>query len=270
MPLEDEERAPMPRARIREDPVGRLGVEMTERRAPRPRQHCPLDDAVVDQRIMDDEVVAAEQMTYYRDVCRMAADQGDAVFGAVNPCQRALEVAVYRALAGNRPTGRDGRAIAIDRRLRRGSDPRIAVETDIIVGGEIDVGAVADHRFGAGDPVVNAEERVVDAKIIGRLLDQTQFAVRLELGDIEPPRFARSGLPPPLRRRRCDPRGGSRRQLFDQASLGLRRQSKEVAACRHPFTPLPPTWSRPDRTRWPPLLRQQDALRPRPRTARLG
>jgi hypothetical protein len=33
MPLDDEERATMARPRIREDPVGRRGVEMTERRA---------------------------------------------------------------------------------------------------------------------------------------------------------------------------------------------------------------------------------------------
>ena len=87
----------------------------------------------MDQRVVHDDVVAAEQMADHRDVRRVSADQRDAVLGAVDPCQRAFELAVYRPLARNRPARRDRGAIAIDRCLGGGRDPRVAVEPDVIV-----------------------------------------------------------------------------------------------------------------------------------------
>ena len=139
MPFDNEQRMPMARAQLGEHLVGRFVVEMGERHAPRARQDRALHDAVVDQRIVDDHIVAPKQMADHRDVGRMAADQGDAVFGAVDSRQRLFELAMDRALAGDRAAGRDRGAIAIDRRLCRRRDARVAVEADVIVRGEIDV-----------------------------------------------------------------------------------------------------------------------------------
>jgi len=49
-----------------------------------------LNDAVVDQRIVNDYIVTAEQMSDHGDVRRMAADQSDTIFAAVNPRQHLL------------------------------------------------------------------------------------------------------------------------------------------------------------------------------------
>ncbi len=61
MAFDDQERMPGAPARLAEQPVSGLVVEMGERRPARPGQRRPLDDAVVDQRIMNDDVVAPEQ-----------------------------------------------------------------------------------------------------------------------------------------------------------------------------------------------------------------
>src|ERR1700686_1380976 len=91
-----------------------------------------------------------------------------------------------RALPGNWPAGRDRGAIAIDGSLCRGGNARVAVEADIVVRGEIDVGTIADQGFGAGDPLMHAEERIVYPKVIRRLLDHADFAVRFQVRDVEP------------------------------------------------------------------------------------
>src|SRR5438046_600654 len=153
---------------------------MTKRHPPRTRQDRALHDAVVDERVVDDYVVAAEQMADDGHIGRMAADQHDAVLGAMNPRQRLLQFAVDRALPRYHAAGRYRGAVAIDRRLRGFGDPRIAVQPDVVVGREIDVGAVADLRFGAGDPLVYAKEWIGNIEIIRRLFDQADFPVSLE------------------------------------------------------------------------------------------
>ena len=122
MPLDDEQRMPVARARLAKQPIGGFVVEMRKRHPPRPGKHRALNDAVVDQRIVHDHVVAAEQMADHRDIRRMAADQGDAVLGAVDARQRVLQLAMDRALAGDRTARRDRGAVAVDRRLRGARD----------------------------------------------------------------------------------------------------------------------------------------------------
>ena len=109
MALDDEQRAPVARPRLAQQPVGGFVVEMRKRHPAGAGKHRALNDAVVDQRVVNDHVVAAEQMPDDRDVGRMAADQDDAVFAAVDPRERLLELAVNRPLAGDRPAGRDRR-----------------------------------------------------------------------------------------------------------------------------------------------------------------
>src|SRR3954452_6994917 len=85
MPLDDEERMAVTPARFGQHLVSSIGIEMTERHPARSRQNRPLDDAVVDQRVMNDDVVAPEQVPDHGDVRRVPADQRDAVLRAVYP-----------------------------------------------------------------------------------------------------------------------------------------------------------------------------------------
>ncbi len=115
-------------------------------------------------------------------------------------------------------------------------DPRVAIEPDVVVGGEIRVGAVADHCIGAGDALVHAEKRIADAEVIRRLLDHANVAVRLEPRHVEAAGI-RPRASPVARCRRLGRRNHPRRrrgQLFDEPRLGLGGQSEQVAARRHP------------------------------------
>src|SRR6476619_3914559 len=116
----------------------------------------------------------------------MAADKRDRVRGAVNPRQRAFEFAVDGPLAGYWAARRDRSAVAVDRRLCGIGDARLAVEPDVIVGREIEVGAVADQSLGAGDALMHAEERIADPEILRGLLDQANFPIGLQLRNVEP------------------------------------------------------------------------------------
>src|ERR1700758_2492639 len=78
--------------------IGRFMVEMREWHPARSGEHRTLGDAVVDQRIMHDNVIASEQMTDNRHVSRVTADQNDAVFGAMYFGERAFKRTVNRAL----------------------------------------------------------------------------------------------------------------------------------------------------------------------------
>src|SRR5205823_1334685 len=182
-------------------------------------------------RVVDDHVVAAEQMADDSHIGRMAADQHDTVLGTMHPRQRLLQFAMDRALPRYHAAGRYRGAVAIDCCLRRFRDPRIAVQPDVVVGREIDVGAVADQRLSPGDPLMHAKEWIGDVEIIRRLLDQTDFPISLEFGDVEPARPAviLSGVAPA---RRCGaaPDGGHRGQLLQEARFRLRGQSEEIPA----------------------------------------
>jgi len=56
----------------------------------------------MDQRIVNNYVVAAEQMPDHSDIRRMAANQDDAVLAAMDPRQHLFQLAVDRPLAGDR------------------------------------------------------------------------------------------------------------------------------------------------------------------------
>src|SRR5205814_6713943 len=68
VPLDDEERMPAARTRFAEQTIGGFEVEMRKGHPPRPGKHRALNDAVVDEGIVHDHVVAAEQVSDDRDV----------------------------------------------------------------------------------------------------------------------------------------------------------------------------------------------------------
>src|ERR1700730_4931835 len=102
MTLDDKERAIVARTQITEQTIGGYVVEMGKRRPAGPRQSCSLGDAVVDQRIMHDQIVAPGRMPDGRTVRRMSAAERDTILAAMETRQRLLELAVERSLAGHR------------------------------------------------------------------------------------------------------------------------------------------------------------------------
>ena len=85
---------------------------MRERPAAGAAKDRALHDAVVRQRVVQDQVAGAEQVADDRLVGRVAADEHDRVFGADEVGDAAFQLAVQRLLAGDQPAGRDARAVA--------------------------------------------------------------------------------------------------------------------------------------------------------------
>src|SRR3974390_2170578 len=107
MALNDEERAPVARTQLAEQPIRGSVVEMAKRCPARSGQHRSLNDTVVDQRIVNDYVVTAEQMPDHGDVRRVAADQNDTILAAMDPRQCLFQLAVDRPFTRDRTARRD-------------------------------------------------------------------------------------------------------------------------------------------------------------------
>ena len=238
MPFDHEQRIAVARPRLGEQPVGLFVVEMAERHASRSRQQRSLNNAVVDQGIMDDEVVAPEQTADDGHIGRVAADEDNAVLGAVQLRQSLFEFAVKRALAGNRAACRDRGAIAVDGALGGVGDLRVAVEAEVVVRCEINIAPVADDGFGPGDALVHAKEWISDPEELGGLADHANLAISVEPRRVEPRADEAAGAFFAVIRR---PRRRRRGQPFEQARLGLRRQSEQVASRFHAANPPRPS-----------------------------
>src|SRR6516162_4567576 len=145
MPLDDEKRAPVAWTQLAQQPIGRLVVEMRKWHPACAGQRRSLDDAVVNQRIVNDHVVSTEQMPDHRNVGRMAPDKNGAILAAMYPCEHLLELAVKRPFAGDRATRRDRGPITVNRILGCVGDMGMTVEPEVIVGSEVDVSVIADH-----------------------------------------------------------------------------------------------------------------------------
>src|SRR6516225_11355847 len=102
MAFDHEERAAVAWTSFAQQPVGRFMVEMRKWHPARPGEHRTLGDAVVDQRVVHDNVIASEQMTDDRHVGGVAADQNDGVLRAMHLGERTLECAMNGALTRDR------------------------------------------------------------------------------------------------------------------------------------------------------------------------
>ena len=97
--------------------VERRDVVVRERAPLCARQLCAHDDAVVGERIVDDEIARADQGADCRHVGGVSADKRQACVLAIVVCKRRLQRAVDRPLARDKTAGRSRYAIAIDRRM---------------------------------------------------------------------------------------------------------------------------------------------------------
>jgi hypothetical protein len=113
------------------------------------------------QRIMHDQIVAAEQMPDHRNVRRMSATSATQSRSHGGASARS-SLAVQRSLAGNRLAGRDRGAVAVDRSLAA-AEIRGCPLRPIVVGSEADV-RLSPIRFRVGDASWTRKERIGDVE----------------------------------------------------------------------------------------------------------
>ncbi len=161
----------------RQQLIERLPVVVGKRNPARARQLAAQKRAVVDQGIVDDEVLRAEQVPDGRYVGGVAADEHHAVVDAVHVGQRALEFAVDGTLAGDQTAGRSRRTVAVDGCFGRRVDVGMTAETQVVVARKIGEGFAVDHRGGAGEAIVHAKEGIADAEFFGAFVENAQLLV---------------------------------------------------------------------------------------------
>src|SRR6516225_10227250 len=186
MPLDDQKRAPVAWTQLAQQPVCGSVVEMRKRHPACAGQRRPLNDAVMDQRIVNDYIVPAEQMPDHGDIRRMAADQNDTILAAMDLRQRPLQLAVDRPFTRDRTARRDRSPVTVNRSLRRAGDMRMTIEADVIVRSKVHVSFVADQSFCPGDPLMHPKERIGDAEKIRGFADHANLPKPIEFRRVEP------------------------------------------------------------------------------------
>jgi hypothetical protein len=88
------------RALGREQRVERIEIVMREIAPRRPGELRADHDAIVDQRIMNEQILRAEEGRNRGNPARMSRIEGDAIFGIIGFRKPDLEVAMRLALAG--------------------------------------------------------------------------------------------------------------------------------------------------------------------------
>lgn len=164
-------------ALVVEDGVERFPVVVGEGQAARAGELDALQDAVVDQFVVQHQVARAEEVADGGDVGGVAADEGDGVVHAVEGGDLGFEFAVHGAFAGNQAAGGHRGAVAVDRGLGRGDHVRVAGHVQVVVAGVVDVAVAADPGGGAGGAFMQFEEGVLDAEAAGAVVDDAQLLV---------------------------------------------------------------------------------------------
>ena len=143
-PFRDNEHALVAVADRFQQRIERVEVVVGERAALGLRQLRAHDDAVVGERIVDDEVARAEEGADRRNVGGVPADERQACLLAVVAGERRLERPMDGALAGDQPARRSGDPVAVDRLARGGPNGGMTIESQIIVGGEVEHSPAVD------------------------------------------------------------------------------------------------------------------------------
>ncbi len=143
--------------------VERAPVVVREGPAAGARQHRALHDAVVGQRVVDDQVAGSEQVAERGFVGAVAADEDQRRVDADEAGQLGFELAVDRLFAGHEAAGRDAGAKAVDGPLDGGHDATVARHADVVVAGEADQLAAVDQRGVVDHPLVDLEVGVLEA-----------------------------------------------------------------------------------------------------------
>ena len=207
--LDDDERVAAGAPVRAQQALQMLEVVVAERECLGVRQLDAGEQAVVGELVVENEIVGIEQRADGRDVGGVAADEGDGGLGLVEVGQRGFELAMQRPLPGDDAAGRHRRPVLVDRRLGCRDDHGMAVEPEIVVGGEVDVVAPVDGRQRTAAAVMAAIERVGEVEAVGDHAVLDDGGVSRQVGELLRGRErSRLGiLQPPAR-----PGAGQRRQ----------------------------------------------------------
>ena len=135
-------------AQVGQQPVDHLPVVVGKRTPVGAGEDAPLDDAVVRQRVVQNQVARPEQVAHRGFIRRVPPDEDDRVVGADEVGNRPLQLAVQARLAGHQAAGRNRCPIAIDRCLGCGCHHRVPT-CPVVVAGEVVISA--------RDPVCRAD-----------------------------------------------------------------------------------------------------------------
>src|SRR5579871_462721 len=133
-----------------------------------------------------------------------------------------------------RPSRQPSSVTSVDCRFGGRRDLGMAVQSEIVIGSEIDEAPAVDRGFGAGNAVMHAKKRIGNPERAGGVANEANFFCPLE--------FRR---PEARRRWRRSPEAVGRgslfasrgREGFEQARLRLLRQAEQIALGGHRVIP---------------------------------
>jgi hypothetical protein len=138
----------------------------------------------VDGSVTDQEISLPNQLSDDAKIGGIAAHKRHAIIDPVMCSEFALKRAMDRALAGDMAAPGRRNSVSVDRFLRSRNDPRVSVETQIIVGGKIDNFAPVNPRARSRASLVHAKVWGCDPNLLpDRALDP-QFIKSRERGEI--------------------------------------------------------------------------------------
>ena len=111
----------------------------------------------MDQRVMDHKILRTEQLRDRRQICRMTADEHDAIVDAMQCGEFALKLAVDRTLTRDQSARRRGGSVTFDGRRRSSVDVGMAGKSEIVVARVVQEDLAVDDGRGAGDALVRTE-----------------------------------------------------------------------------------------------------------------
>ena len=128
--------------------------------------------------VVYDEIGRFHQRGDGRDVGGVPTDKAERGLSLVEVGERALELAVEHTLAGDDAARRDRGAVLVDRGLGGLRYDGVAVEADVVVGGEVEVFAPVDEDLGAEAIFMAAVEGVGEIEALGHfaVLDHRSVA----------------------------------------------------------------------------------------------
>ena len=163
----------------------------------RARQLRAHDDAVVGERVVDDEVARAEEGGDRRDVGRVPTDEGETRFLLIVFSERRFERPVHRPFACYEPARRGRDPIPVDGIARRCPHRGMMVKPEVVVRGKVDHATAGDDGKRAGVAFVQQEIGVPKTHSVACGAQQALLGVAGQRVELQPVRHVRA----PRRRR---------------------------------------------------------------------
>ena len=120
-------------------------------------EYTALNAAVMCKCIVEDKVIGTDKVADDIDISAVAADEYDRIISSEHTCDLLFEEFVKLYLTCEKAAARNGGAVAVDSGFYEFSYPLVAVKTEVIVGGEVDLFLTLNGDPSAGDTVVLLE-----------------------------------------------------------------------------------------------------------------